>query len=163
MIPLPETIVERAAGRLVASARIGVARFPYLEDHRTGAGPVFPAVCALEFLFRAVRTLDPAFPLARIERAAFKRFLSLPGSGADVEVFAEVRRADGGALEAALYTTLAARAGGIRRRVEHVAATFVRERSGDADGPAAGLSTASWSPSAPRSSGRERRGSIRPA
>ena len=130
MNPLPETEVERDGdARLVVSGRIGLARFPWLADHRADAGPVFPAVCALEFLFRAARMLDPAFPLAGIERAAFKRFLGLPASGEDVDVFAEVRRVDGGAMEAALYTTLAAKAGGIRRRVEHVAARFFPGRT----------------------------------
>ena len=133
---IDEIVEQRSGERLVGRFSLSRERAPFLADHHVEQGQsVLPAVFGMALLEQAAaRLLDGDPPRAYCD-LDFRRFLEVPGPGAEVEVFAEAERDEEGALRLCLHSRMQGE--GFSRRLEHVTARVPAAEAPASAAPAA--------------------------
>jgi hypothetical protein len=94
------------------------------HDHRFQGRAVLPAVAAMQLLADWGRRLRPGLEVRCIRRARFEKFLELPESGAQIEVFCDLADLPAGGVRAELLTRSRSGKAGITRYKTHARADF---------------------------------------
>lgn len=101
---------------------------PYLYDHQVDGRAVFPAVETLIELARAVRIHFPQAKIGEMTEVSFPRFLVIPEKTEILEALIKMYAGGEDEIETGLFTKMTAKAGDIRRTVEHARLKFTDTR-----------------------------------
>jgi len=98
---------------------VGIAVFPYLQDHRFEGSAVYPAVEAMQVLGQAVKEFAPQTDITAITGTAFDKFLFIPPDTKKIDALCSITLFENGDITAVLQTKTRSKNSAITRIKEH--------------------------------------------
>ena len=99
---------------------VGIAVFPYLQDHRFEGNAVFPGVEAMHVLAQAVKEFAPETDITAITDTAFDKFLFIPPDAKKIDALCSITPFGNGDITAVLQTKTRTKKAAFTRIKEHV-------------------------------------------
>jgi hypothetical protein len=105
---------------------VGIAVFPYLQDHRFEGNAVFPAVEAMQVLAQAVKEFVPETDITAITDTTFDKFLFIPPDAKKIDALCSITSFENGDITAVLQTKTRTKKAAFTRIKEHVTVHYPR-------------------------------------
>jgi hypothetical protein len=105
---------------------VGIAVFPYLQDHRFEGNAVFPAVEAMQVLAQSVKEFAPETDVTAITDTTFDKFLFIPPDKKKIDALCSITPFENGDITAVLQTKTRSKNAAITRIKEHVTVHYPR-------------------------------------
>ena len=99
---------------------VGIAVFPYLQDHRFEGNAVFPAVEAMLVLAQSVKEFVPETDITAITDTTFDKFLFIPPDTKKIDALCSITSFENGDITAVLQTKTRTKKAAFTRIKEHV-------------------------------------------
>ena len=105
---------------------VGIAAFPYLQDHRVEGNAVFPAVEAMQVLAQSVKEFAPETDITAITDTTFDKFLFIPPDTKKIDALCSITSFENGDITAVLQTKTLTKKAAFTRIKEHATAHYPR-------------------------------------
>jgi hypothetical protein len=103
---------------------VGIAVFPYLQDHRFEGNAVLPAVEAMQILAQSVKEFVPETDISAVTDTTFDKFLFIPADTKKIDALCSITSFENGDITAVLQTKARTKNVAFTRIKEHVTAHY---------------------------------------